>query len=102
MPSRSRVSPPSLLLGLVLATPVAAQIALAAAALRRHPHRHAGRQHHPGRRAARRLRLAARSLPQAVYPGTPINIVNAGISGQKATDMQARFERDVLAAKPQS
>ena len=37
----------------------------------------------------------------AVYPATPITVVNAGISGHKATDMQARFERDVLAAKPQ-
>ena len=37
----------------------------------------------------------------AAYPGTPITVVNAGISGHKATDMQARFERDVLAAKPQ-
>ena len=37
----------------------------------------------------------------AVYPRTPITVVNAGISGHKATDMQARFERDVLAAKPQ-
>jgi acyl-CoA thioesterase I len=34
----------------------------------------------------------------AVYPDTPITVVNAGISGQKAPDMQARFERDVLAA----
>ncbi len=37
----------------------------------------------------------------ALYPATPITVVNAGISGHKATDMQARFERDVLAAKPQ-
>jgi lysophospholipase L1-like esterase len=37
----------------------------------------------------------------ALYPATPIEIVNVGISGQKAPDMQARFERDVLAAKPQ-
>lgn len=37
----------------------------------------------------------------AVYPATPITVVNAGISGHKATDMQARFERDVLAARPQ-
>lgn len=36
-----------------------------------------------------------------VYPATPIEIINVGISGQKATDMQARFERDVLAARPQ-
>ena len=38
---------------------------------------------------------------QALYPATKIEIVNVGISGQKATDMQARFERDVVAAKPQ-
>jgi acyl-CoA thioesterase-1 len=38
---------------------------------------------------------------KAIYPSTPIEIVNAGISGHKSTDMQARFERDVLAAKPQ-
>src|SRR5688572_24409172 len=38
---------------------------------------------------------------KAAYPDTPIAVVNAGISGHKATDMQARFERDVLAAKPQ-
>jgi inosine-uridine nucleoside N-ribohydrolase/lysophospholipase L1-like esterase len=37
----------------------------------------------------------------AVYPSAPVEIVNAGISGHKATDMQARFERDVLAARPQ-
>jgi acyl-CoA thioesterase-1 len=37
----------------------------------------------------------------AIYSATPITVVNAGISGQKAPDMQARFERDVLAAKPQ-
>ncbi len=37
----------------------------------------------------------------ALYPATPITVVNAGISGHKATDMQARFERDVLAARPQ-
>ena len=36
----------------------------------------------------------------AVYPSTPIEIVNAGISGHKATDMQARFDRDVIQAKP--
>jgi acyl-CoA thioesterase-1 len=36
----------------------------------------------------------------AIYPATPIEIVNAGISGHKSTDMQARFDRDVLQAKP--
>ena len=34
-------------------------------------------------------------------PARPSRVVNAGISGHKATDMQARFERDVLAARPQ-
>lgn len=38
---------------------------------------------------------------KAVYPASPIEIVNAGISGHKSTDMQARFGRDVLAARPQ-
>lgn len=36
----------------------------------------------------------------ALYPERGIRIVNAGISGHKSTDMAARFERDVLAAKP--
>ncbi len=36
----------------------------------------------------------------AVYPSTPIEIVNAGISGHKATDMQARFDHDVIQARP--
>ncbi len=36
-----------------------------------------------------------------IYRSTPIEIVNAGISGHKATDMQARFARDVLAHSPQ-
>ena len=30
----------------------------------------------------------------------PIEVVNAGISGHKATDMAARFQRDVLDKKP--
>jgi acyl-CoA thioesterase I len=32
--------------------------------------------------------------------GQTIEVVNAGISGHKATDMQARFQRDVLDKKP--
>ncbi len=36
----------------------------------------------------------------ALYPGQQIEIVNAGISGHKATDLQARFQRDVLDKKP--
>jgi len=37
---------------------------------------------------------------QAVYPNHKIEIVNAGISGHKSTDMLARFQRDVLDKKP--
>lgn len=37
---------------------------------------------------------------KAIYPGEPIEIVNAGISGHKSTDMLARFQRDVLDRKP--
>lgn len=36
----------------------------------------------------------------ALYPGPGIRVVNAGISGHKSTDMAARFQRDVLDAKP--
>jgi acyl-CoA thioesterase-1 len=35
-----------------------------------------------------------------LYPDQQFEIVNAGISGHKATDMQARFQRDVLDKKP--
>lgn len=35
-----------------------------------------------------------------LYPDQKFEIVNAGISGHKATDMQARFQRDVLDRKP--
>ncbi len=35
----------------------------------------------------------------ALYPGK-IAIVNAGISGNKATDMQARFQKDAIDQKP--
>ncbi|WP_333460291.1 SGNH/GDSL hydrolase family protein [Microcoleus sp. F10-B2] len=35
----------------------------------------------------------------ALYPGK-IEIVNAGISGNKATDMQARFQKDAIDHKP--
>ena len=37
---------------------------------------------------------------KALYPNHQIEIINAGISGHKATDMQARFQRDVLDKKP--
>ncbi len=36
----------------------------------------------------------------ALYPERAINIVNAGISGHKSTDMQARFQRDVIDVHP--
>ncbi len=36
----------------------------------------------------------------ALYPVQPIEVVNAGISGHKSTDMLARFQRDVLDKKP--
>ena len=35
-----------------------------------------------------------------LYPSQHIEIVNAGISGHKSTDMRARFQRDVLDKKP--
>ncbi len=36
----------------------------------------------------------------ALYPDKKIEIVNAGMSGHKSTDMQARFQRDVIDQKP--
>ena len=36
----------------------------------------------------------------ALYPDRKIAIVNAGISGNKATDMQARFQKDAIDQKP--
>jgi len=36
----------------------------------------------------------------ALYPDRKIEIVNAGISGNKATDMQARFQKDAIDQKP--
>jgi len=35
-----------------------------------------------------------------LYPGQKIEVLNAGISGHRSTDMQARFQRDVLDKKP--
>jgi acyl-CoA thioesterase I len=35
-----------------------------------------------------------------LYPNRKIEIVNAGIAGHKATDMQARFQQDVIVQKP--
>jgi lysophospholipase L1-like esterase len=34
------------------------------------------------------------------YPGSPIEVINAGISGEKSTNMHARFQRDVLDHHP--
>jgi lysophospholipase L1-like esterase len=36
----------------------------------------------------------------ALYPDRKIKIVNAGISGNKASDMQARFQKDAIDQKP--
>jgi len=36
----------------------------------------------------------------ALYPDRTIEIVNAGISGNKASDMQARFQKDAIDQKP--
>jgi len=36
----------------------------------------------------------------ALYPEQPIEVVNAGISGHKSTDMLARYQKDVLDKKP--
>lgn len=36
----------------------------------------------------------------ALYPGAKINVVNAGVSGNKSTDMLSRFQSDVLAVHP--
>lgn len=35
-----------------------------------------------------------------LYPNAGIEVINAGISGHKSTDMLARFERDVVEKKP--
>jgi acyl-CoA thioesterase-1 len=36
----------------------------------------------------------------ALYPAQHIEVFNAGISGHKSTDMQARFQKDVLSKNP--
>lgn len=41
-----------------------------------------------------------RNTLKALYPDQNIEVINAGISGHKATDMQARFQRDVIDKKP--
>jgi lysophospholipase L1-like esterase len=43
--------------------------------------------------------LVANGLKVAL-PSQPIEVINAGISGHKSTDMQARFQKDVLDKKP--
>lgn len=41
-----------------------------------------------------------RKYLQTIYPGQNIEVINAGISGHKSTDMLARFQRDVIDRKP--
>jgi acyl-CoA thioesterase I len=42
-----------------------------------------------------------RETLKASYPGQPIEVINVGISGQKAPDMRLRFQRDVIDRKPE-
>lgn len=42
-----------------------------------------------------------RNLIMAAYPERNVKVVNAGIGGNKVTDMLARLERDVIAHRPQ-
>jgi acyl-CoA thioesterase-1 len=48
--------------------------------------------------AAYPARLEA--LLKARFPGVAIKVLNRGVNGEEAADMLARFERDVIAAKP--
>jgi lysophospholipase L1-like esterase len=41
-----------------------------------------------------------RTTLKTLYPSQNIEVINAGISGHKATDMAARFQRDVIDKKP--
>jgi lysophospholipase L1-like esterase len=41
-----------------------------------------------------------RQMLQTVFPDVPFNIINAGISGDHATNAIKRFERDVAAYSP--
>src|SRR5689334_2572194 len=41
-----------------------------------------------------------RHFLNAIYPQQQIEVVNAGVSGHKSTDMLARFQRDVIDKKP--
>lgn len=43
-------------------------------------------------------RLAAEL--QALFPDSPITVLNRGVNGETTADMLARFDRDVFAAKP--
>jgi len=38
---------------------------------------------------------------KAAFPNQPIEVINVGIGGQKAPDMRARFQRDVIDRKPE-
>jgi lysophospholipase L1-like esterase len=40
------------------------------------------------------------ALLRARFPGVTITVLNRGIGGEEETDMLGRFERDVIAAKP--
>ena len=40
------------------------------------------------------------SIMGAVIPGTPINVLNTGISGNRVTDLEARWQSDVLDLEP--
>ena len=40
------------------------------------------------------------SIMGAVIPGTPITVLNTGISGNRVTDLEARWQRDVLDLEP--
>src|SRR5579871_1722929 len=41
-----------------------------------------------------------RHFLNSIYPQQNIEVINAGISGHKSTDMIERFQRDVLDKKP--
>ena len=40
------------------------------------------------------------SILGAVIPGTPVTVLNTGISGNRVTDLEARWQSDVLDLKP--
>ena len=41
------------------------------------------------------------STLKSMFPSQPIEVINVGIGGQKAPDMRARFQRDVIDQKPE-